>query len=281
MLTVENIIENLKRYWKEQNCLIVESYDLEMGAGTFHKKTTLDTLYYYHKKKPWKVAYVQPSRRPSDSRFGAHPNRVNKFHQFQVIIMPIPTNAQELYLNSLKVLDIDISKYDIKFIEDDWSSPTLGASGIGYEVRINGMEIGQFTYFQKLCSAPVYCLEITYGIERTALFIQNKENINQLQWSEDYTWEEVFVKEEQQMSELYINHMPTDMLISHFNDYKQLSKNLLEQNLAVPAYEFCIKMSNCFNILDSRKAISHQERETYIQQIRHIAQKSGEKFLLE
>ena len=279
MLSIEEIITKLKNYWSKQNCLIVESYDMEMGAGTFSKKTTLDLLRKFHNKEEWNIAYSQICRRPSDSRFGNHPNRVNKFHQFQVIMLPIPENAQELYLNSLKELNINSKTHDIKFIEDDWSSPTLGASGLGYEIRVNGMEIGQFTYFQKVCSQPAQCLEITYGIERTALFIQKKSSINELIWGKNTKWSEVFLNEEYEMSQLYFTDMPTAMLIEHFNQYLELSNNLIKKNLSVPAYELCIKMSHYFNILDAKKAISSQEREGYIQKIRNLSQKCGAIFI--
>jgi glycyl-tRNA synthetase alpha chain len=279
----QGIIIALQSFWQKHNCAIIQPYDLEMGAGTFHTATAL----YCLGDKPWRAAYVQPSRRPADSRYGVHPNRLQKFHQFQVILKPSPDNIQELYLDSLKEIGIHSNEHDIRFVEDDWESPTLGASGLGWEVWCDGMEVSQFTYMQQMggieCN-PVSG-EITYGLERLALYIQGKENVYDLDYN-DYddikdriSYGDVFQIGEKQFSAYALEYANTDKLHAHFHDAEQECEALLKHNLTLPAYDQCIKASNFFNVLDARGVISVTERASYIARVRAMAKKCCESWI--
>ncbi|HNQ91761.1 MAG TPA: glycine--tRNA ligase subunit alpha [Alphaproteobacteria bacterium] len=266
----QGLILALQDYWAKQGCLILQPYDMEMGAGTFNPATTLRTL----GPRDWKVAYVQPSRRPTDGRYGENPNRLQMHHQFQVIVKPSPDNSQDLYLNSLLAIGIDPMKHDLRFVEDDWESPTLGAWGLGWEVWCDGMEISQYTYFQQvggLDCAPV-SLELTYGLERLAMYVLDIDNVYDLPYNDDgYKYGEVFLKNEQQMSAYNFEFADTDQLFQQFTFAENSCKFLLDKKLALPAYEQCMKASHTFNLLDSRGVISVLERQGYIAKVRTLA----------
>lgn len=266
----QSLIFALQQYWAAQGCAILQPYDMEMGAGTFHPATTLRAL----GKKPWKTAYVQPSRRPTDGRYGANPNRMQHFYQYQVLLKPGPINAQELYLDSLRHIGIDPMKHDIRFVEDDWESPTLGAWGLGWEVWCDGMEVSQFTWFQQVGSIdcdPV-SVELTYGLERLIMYIQGVENVYDLDFNgAGLTYGDVFLRSEKEFSAYNFEHANTDILFQHFKDYEAECKNLIDANLALPAYDQAIKASHVFNLLDARGAISVTERAAYIGRVRDLA----------
>lgn len=269
MLTFQQIISNLQNYWSKQGCLVMQPYDMEMGAATFNPFTSLKAL----GKDPWNVVFTQPCRRPSDGRYGENPNRLQHYYQLQVIMKPSPTNSQELYLKSLKEIKIDPDENDIKFIEDDWESPTLGAAGLGWEVQCNGMEISQFTYFQQIggIECKPVSLEITYGLERLATYVQNIDNIYDIKWDKNgTTYGDIFLRNEKEQSDYNFNYASADYLFSSFNDYEKTSKNLIDKKLIIPAYEQCIKASHCFNLLDSRGLISAKERQAFILRIRTL-----------
>ena len=272
----QNLILTLQRYWADYGCTLLQPYDIEMGAGTFHPATTLRAL----GPKPWNAAYVQPSRRPTDGRYGTNPNRFQHYYQFQVILKPSPENIQELYLNSLYALGIDPKKHDIRFVEDDWESPTLGAWGLGWEVWCDGMEVSQFTYFQQVggfdCS-PV-AGELTYGLERLAMYIQGVDdgyelNFNGKEGDEKVTYGDVFKQNEFEYSHYNFNAANTDILFQHFKDAEAECMSLLKNDppLAMPAYDQCIKASHNFNLLDARGVISVTERQAYIGRVRTLA----------
>lgn len=269
MLTFQQIIQRLTEFWEEKNCMIHHGHDLEMGAGTFNPATFLRAL----GPEPYKTAYVEPSRRPADGRYGNNPNRMQLFHQFQVIFKPSPSNIQELYLESLKALDFDLKKHDIRFVHDDWESPTLGAWGLGWEVWCDGMEITQFTYFQAIGSLPLKPItaEITYGLERLAMFIQNKDSLYDVQWNEEYTIKEIAQRNEVEWSTYNFEEASTQMWLRHFEDFEREAKNLIARGLPIPAYDFVIKASHAFNLLDARGGISVTERTSYIGRIRDLA----------
>ena len=274
----QDLILTLQRFWADQGCVIVQPYDVEVGAGTFHPATTLRAL----GPKPWSAAYVQPSRRPTDGRYGENPNRLQHYYQFQVVLKPSPDNIQDLYLDSLKALGIDAGLHDIRFVEDDWESPTLGAWGLGWEVWCDGMEVTQFTYFQQVggfdCN-PVMG-EITYGIERLAMYVQGVDNVYDLDWNgAGVTYGDVFLENEKQFSAYNFEHANTDMLFSHFADAEAECQACLEVNLPLPAYDQCLKASHLFNLLDARGVISVTERAAYIGRIRALAKGSAEKWL--
>jgi glycyl-tRNA synthetase alpha chain len=273
-LSFQEIIHTLKGFWGNQGCAILEPYDMEMGAGTFHPATTLKAL----GTDFWRAAFVQPSRRPSDARYGENPNRVARHHQFQVILKPSPDNIQELYLESLVALGIDTKIHDIRFVEDDWESPTLGASGLGWEVWCDGMEITQFTYFQQVggiaCSR--ICGELTYGLERLAMNLQGIENVYDLNWNGvegegKLTYKDINHAFEVEWSAYNFEHADTQKLLQHFNDAEAECIYLLEKSLPLAAYEQCIKSSHCFNLLDARGAISVVDRASYIGRVRSMA----------
>ena len=273
-LSFQDTILNLQKYWSKQGCVILQPYDLEVGAGTFHPATTLRSL----GKKPWKTAYVQPSRRPTDGRYGENPNRLQHYYQFQVLIKPSPDNIKKLFLNSLSSLGIKHEEHDIRFVEDDWESPTLGAAGLGWEVWCDGMEITQFTYFQQM--AGIECnpvsVEITYGLERLCMFIQNKKNVFELNWNDQgVLYKDVFHQSEKEFSAYNFEHANTDNLLKIFDMLENEAKSLSEKKLSLPAYDQCLKASHVFNILDSRGVISVAQRAEYIARIRDLTKMIG------
>ncbi len=273
-LTFQEIIFKLQKFWSENGCVILQPYDIEVGAGTFHPATTLRSL----GTKPWQAAYVQPSRRPTDGRYGENPNRLQHYYQFQVIIKPSPKDVQKLYLKSLTALGIIYKDHDIRFVEDDWESPTLGASGLGWEVWCDGMEITQFTYFQQMAGfecKPVSA-EITYGLERICMYIQNKNNVYDLDWNNyGVKYGDVFLQAEKEFSAYNFEHANTDSLLEQFNNVEKESKDLVDKNLCLPAYDQCLKASHLFNILDARGVISVTERANYINKIRNLSKACG------
>ena len=269
ILTFQQIIFALQQYWSDQGCVILQPLDMEVGAGTFHPATFLRSI----GPEPWKAAYVQPSRRPTDGRYGENPNRVQQHHQFQVALKPSPDNIQQLYIDSLKSLGIDPLTNDLRFVEDNWESPTLGAWGLGWEVWLNGMEVTQFTYFQQaggLECKPVLG-EITYGLERLAMYLQNKESIFDLVWTENVTYGDIFKQNEIEMSAYSFEHANIDFLFSQFDFYEKTCNELLEKHLPLPAYEMVLKASHTFNLLDARHAISVTERQRYILRVRTLS----------
>lgn len=266
----QSLILRLQEYWADKGCVVLQPYDMEVGAGTFHPATTLRALGPEH----WKAAYVQPSRRPTDGRYGENPNRLQHYYQYQVILKPSPENIQELYLDSLRHLGIEPLEHDIRFVEDDWESPTLGAWGLGWEVWCDGMEVTQFTYFQQVggfeCS-PV-AGEITYGLERLAMYIQGVENVYDLDFNgEGVTYGDVFLQAEKEYSAHNFEYANTQMLLRHFTDAEKECLSILKEGLALPAYDQCIKASHVFNLLDARGVISVTERASYIARVRALA----------
>ena len=273
-LSFQDIIMNLQKFWGKNGCVILQPYDLEVGAGTFHPATTLRSL----SPKPWKAAYVQPSRRPTDGRYGENPNRLQHYYQFQVIIKPSPKNIKQLYLKSLATIGIDVKNHDIRFVEDDWESPTLGAAGLGWEVWCDGMEITQFTYFQQMTGIeckPVP-VEITYGLERLCMFVQGKNNVFDLDWNDEgIKYKEVFFQAEKEFSAYNFEFANTDTLLKNFESTEMECKSLLEKKLSLPAYDQCLKASHIFNLLDARGVIGVAERTGYITRIRELAKGCG------
>ncbi|MBS0537441.1 MAG: glycine--tRNA ligase subunit alpha [Proteobacteria bacterium] len=278
----QELILTLQDYWARQGCLILQPYDMEMGAGTFHTATTLRAL----GPKPWNAAYVQPSRRPKDGRYGENPNRMQHYYQFQVIMKPSPADFQELYLGSLAAIGIDAAVHDIRFVEDDWESPTLGAWGLGWEVWCDGMEITQFTYFQQVGGIEVELVagEITYGLERLAMYLFDKKTVYELPYNSPssnvpLTYGDVFLQNEQEQSAYNFEHADTEMLFRHFADAEKESGRMIEKKLPLPAYEQCIKASHAFNLLDARGVISVTERQSYILRVRTLAKACCEAWL--
>ena len=273
-LSFQDIVMNLQKFWGKNGCIILQPYDMEVGAGTFHPATTLRSL----GSKPWKAAYVQPSRRPTDGRYGENPNRLQHYYQYQVIIKPSPKNIKQLYLKSLATIGIDVNNHDIRFVEDDWESPTLGAAGLGWEVWCDGMEITQFTYFQQMTgieckSVPV---EITYGLERLCMFVQGKNNVFDLDWNnEGVKYKEVFFQAEKEFSAYNFEFANTETLLKNFENTENECKFLLEKKLSLPAYDQCLKASHIFNLLDARGVIGVAERTGYITRIRELAKGCG------
>ena len=265
----QELIEGLNDYWKRQGCLLLQPYDVEVGAGTFHPATFLKTL----TGKPWRVAYVQPSRRPTDGRYGENPNRLQHYYQYQVIIQPAPHDIQELYLGSLNAFGLDPLSHDIRFVEDDWESPTLGAWGLGWEVWLDGMEITQFTYFQQVggIDCEPVAAEITYGLERIAMYLQGVDNVYDLMWNQYVTYGDIHLEDERQFSRYNFEEASVDDLESLFNIYEGEALRLLEKGLVLPAYDMCLKCSHTFNLLDARGALSVQERTNMIGRVRNIA----------
>ena len=273
-LSFQDIIMNLQSFWGKNGCVILQPYDMEVGAGTFHPATTLRSL----GPKPWKAAYVQPSRRPTDGRYGENPNRLQHYYQYQVVIKPSPKNIKQLYLKSLSTIGIDVKNHDIRFVEDDWESPTLGAAGLGWEVWCDGMEITQFTYFQQMTGIeckPVP-VEITYGLERLCMFVQGKNNVFDLDWNnEGVKYKEVFFQAEKEFSAYNFEFANTDALLKNFESTENECKSLLEKKLSLPAYDQCLKASHIFNLLDARGVIGVAERTGYITRIRELAKGCG------
>ena len=268
-LTFQDLILTLHRYWAAQGCLILQPYDMEMGAGTFHPATTLRAL----GPAAWRAAYVQPSRRPSDGRYGENPNRLQHYYQYQVVLKPAPEDVQELYLGSLKAIGLDPARHDIRFVEDDWESPTLGAWGLGWEVWCDGMEVTQFTYFQQVGSieCEAVAAELTYGLERLAMYVQSVENVYDLKFNDTVLYGEVFHQAEREYSAFNFERADTEMLLRHFADAEKECRQLVASELALPAYDQCIKASHAFNLLDARGVISVTERAAYIARVRALA----------
>jgi len=273
----QDVIMSLQAFWAHKGCLIVQPYDLEVGAGTFHHATLLRAL----GPEPWKTAYVQPSRRPTDGRYGENPNRLQHYYQFQVLLKPSPLDVQQQYLQSLAALGIRLLDHDIRFVEDDWESPTLGASGLGWEVWLDGMEITQFTYFQMAGSielAPV-SVELTYGLERIAMYLQQIDNVYDLKWNQDLRYGDVAHRQEVEQSTYNFEQADVDLLLDLFGKYEAESRRVVQKGLVLPAYEFCLKCSHTFNLLDARGAISVTERTGYIARIRNLARACAEAYL--
>ena len=277
-ITFQDLIFNLQKFWGKYGCVILQPYDLEVGAGTFHPATTLRSL----GPKPWKAAYVQPSRRPTDGRYGKNPNRLQHYYQYQVIIKPSPQNIKQVYLKSLAAIGIQSKDHDIRFVEDDWESPTLGAAGLGWEVWCDGMEITQFTYFQKMTGIdcnPI-SVELTYGLERICMFVQGKKNVFDIDWNDDgVKYGDVYLQSEKEFSAYNFDHANTDSLLKNFEIAEKECKSLLEKKLPLPAYDQCLKASHIFNLLDSRGVIAVAERTGYINRIRDLAKGSGSVWL--
>ena len=276
--TFQEIILNLQKFWSKKGCIILQPYDMEVGAGTFHPATTLRSL----GTKPWKTAYVQPSRRPTDGRYGDNPNRLQHYYQFQVLIKPSPENIKKLYLNSLSTIGIDHNDHDIRFVEDDWESPTLGAAGLGWEVWCDGMEITQFTYFQQMTGIeckPV-SVELTYGLERICMFNQGKNNVFELAWNnENIKYKDIFYQAEKEFSSYNFEFANTESLLKNFEIAELECKSLLEKKLSLPAYDQCLKASHIFNLLDARGVIGVAQRTEFISRIRELAKGSGQSWL--
>ncbi len=271
--TFQGLILALQNYWSEKGCVLLQPLDLEVGAGTFHPATFLRAI----GPEPWNAAYVQPSRRPTDGRYGENPNRLQHYYQFQVVLKPSPKDIQDLYLGSLRHIGLDLLEHDVRFVEDNWESPTLGAWGLGWEVWLNGMEVSQFTYFQQvggLECRPVTG-ELTYGLERIAMYIQGVKSVYDLVWSNgpqgSVTYGDVFHQNEVEMSEYNFDHANVDFLFTSFDTYEAESAKLIELNLALPAYEMVLKASHVFNLLDARHAISVTERQRYILRVRNMS----------
>lgn len=265
----QDVILALQQYWASQGCVIEQPSGVECGAGTFNPSTFLRVI----GPEPWRVAYVEPSRRPTDGRYGENPNRLQRYFQFQVILKPSPDNVQELYLQSLAALGIDPASHDIRFVEDDWESPTLGAWGLGWEVWLNGMEVSQFTYFQQVGGidlAPV-SVELTYGLERLAMYLQGVESVYDLRWNRDVTYGHIYHQNEVEQSRHNFETSNAEMLLRQFNDFEAECKAMLELDLPWPAYDYCLKCSHTFNLLDARGAISITERNGYIGRVRALA----------
>jgi glycyl-tRNA synthetase alpha chain len=277
--TFQDLILTLQNYWAKQGCLILQPFDVEMGAGTFHPATTLRAL----GPNPWRAAYVQPSRRPKDGRYGENPNRLQHYYQYQVIMKPAPSDIQELYLGSLREIGLDPALHDIRFVEDDWESPTLGAWGLGWEVWCDGMEVSQFTYFQQVggIDCDPVSGEITYGLERLAMYVQDVEWVYDLKFNDQFRYGEVFLQNEQEQSAFNFERADTEILFQHFKDYEKQCRALLtaDRKLALPAYDQCIKASHCFNLLDARGVISVTERAAYIGRVRALAKACCEAWL--
>jgi len=274
----QDTILNLQKFWGNYGCVILQPYDIEVGAGTFHPATTLRSL----GSKPWKAAYVQPSRRPTDGRYGKNPNRLQHYYQFQVIIKPSPSDIKKTFLKSLSKIGINHKEHDIRFVEDDWESPTLGAAGLGWEVWCDGMEITQFTYFQQM--AGVECkpisVELTYGLERICMFTQEKNNVYDLEWNKDgIKYRDVFHQAEKEFSAYNFEFANTEFLLKNFEIAESECKSLLEKKLPLPAYDQCLKASHIFNLLDARGVIGVAQRTEYISRIRELAKGSGQRWL--
>lgn len=279
MLTFQDLILTLERFWADRGCVILQPYDGEMGAGTFHPATFLRSL----GPEPWRAAYVQPSRRPTDGRYGENPNRLQHYYQFQVILKPSPLESQQLYLDSLAAVGIHPEDHDLRFIEDDWESPTLGAWGLGWEVWADGMEVTQFTYFQQ-CGGidlkPV-SVELTYGLERLAMYIQNKDNVYDLTWVEGVTYGDVYHRNEVEYSKFNFEEADVALNLEQFNRCEKEAQRLCTAGLVLPAYDYVLKCSHAFNLLDARRSIGVNERQKYIGRVRGLARRCAEAYLKE
>ncbi len=268
-MNFQNVILTLQDYWTKQGCVLVQPYDIEVGAGTFNPSTFFRVI----GPEPWNVCYVEPSRRPTDGRYGENPNRLQHYFQFQVILKPSPDNVQDLYLNSLAALGISAAEHDIRFVEDDWESPTLGAWGLGWEVWLDGMEVTQFTYFQQVGGidlSPI-SVEITYGLERISMYLQQKESVYDLMWNDKVSYGNIYHPAEVEHSKYNFDESNADMLLGLFDSYEAECKRLCEAGLPWPAYDYCLKCSHTFNLLEARGAISITERTGYITRVRNLA----------
>ncbi len=265
----QDIIATLNSYWGSRGCAVLQPYDMEVGAGTFHPATLLRAL----GPEPWSAAYVQPSRRPTDGRYGENPNRLQHYYQYQVVIKPSPRDIQNMYLESLQQFGLNLLEHDIRFVEDDWESPTLGAWGLGWEVWLDGMEITQFTYFQQAGSIDLkpVTVEVTYGLERIAMYLQRVDSVYDIQWNQDITYGQIFHQAEREFSAFNFEEANVNDLVAAFDNYERDAHKLIEKGLILPAYDYCLKCSHTFNLLDARKAISVTERARYIGRIRQIA----------
>jgi glycyl-tRNA synthetase alpha chain len=269
MLTLQEIILRLERFWEGQGCVLAQPVNTEVGAGTFNPNSFLRAL----GPKPWRVAYVEPSRRPKDGRYGENPNRVQEFHQYQVILKPSPADVLDVYLDSLRELGIDLARHDVRFVEDDWESPTLGAAGLGWEVWLDGMEITQFTYFQQVGGIELdpISVELTYGLERIAMYVQGVDHIRDIRWNEDYTWGDVKLDFERDFSRLNFEEANVELHFRLFGEFEKEARRLLEAGLLHPGYDAVLKCSHFFNVLEARGAISVTERAQYIARVRGLA----------
>lgn len=276
-MNFQEIVLALQKFWSDQGCILAEPYDVEKGAGTMNPSTFLRVL----GPEPWHVAYVEPSRRPADGRYGENPNRLYQHHQFQVIMKPSPDNIQELYLKSLETLGIDPRQHDIRFVEDNWESPTLGAWGLGWEVWLDGMEITQFTYFQQVGSQNIkpVASEITYGLERLAMYIQGVENVYDLKWTDTYTYGDMFHQNEYEQSAYAFDLSDEDMLFDMFDKYEKEAVRIIEKGYVHPAYDYVLKCSHTFNLLDARGAISVSERAAFIGRVRNLSRACAKAYL--
>jgi glycyl-tRNA synthetase alpha chain len=280
MPTFQEVILRLQRFWDEQGCALLQPYDVEVGAGTFHTATFLRAI----GPEPWRAAYVQPSRRPKDGRYGENPNRLQHYYQYQVVLKPSPDDIQDLYLGSLAALGIDLAEHDVRFVEDDWESPTLGAWGLGWEVWLDGMEVTQFTYFQEVGSLAVKPVlgEITYGLERLAMYLQGVENVYDLAWARSggriLTYGDVYRQNEVEQSKYNFEQANVEILFRHFADHESEAGRLIGEKLTLPAYEQVMKCSHCFNLLDARGAISVTERAAYIGRVRALAREVAQSY---
>ena len=273
----QNLILKLQNYWAEKGCAITQPFDMEVGAGTFHPATFLRSI----GPEPWKAAYVQSSRRPSDGRYGENPNRLQHYYQFQVLLKPSPSDIQDLYLDSLASIGIDLKMHDVRFVEDNWESPTLGAWGLGWEVWLNGMEVSQFTYFQQVggLSCKPVSGELTYGLERLAMYLQGVESVYDLIWTEGLTYGDIFHQNEVEQSKYNFEIADTEVLFRQFDDAEAMNTKLIEESLPFPAYEQTMKASHLFNLLDARRAISVTDRARFIRRVRSMSQKVAQTYL--
>ena len=272
----QNLILKLQAFWAEKGCTLLQPFDMEMGAGTFHPATFLRAI----GPEPWQTAYVQPSRRPTDGRYGENPNRLQHYYQFQVLLKPSPSNIQDLYLESLTEIGIDLTKHDVRFVEDNWESPTLGAWGLGWEVWLNGMEVSQFTYFQQVggLSCKPVSGELTYGLERLAMYLQGVDSVFDLIWVEGVSYGDVFHQNEVEQSKYNFEIADTDVLFRQFDEAEQMNATLIDQGLPYPAYEQVMKASHLFNLLDARHAISVTDRARFIRRVRAMSQKVAQAY---
>jgi len=276
-LHLQDLILKLHAFWAREGCVLHQPYDIEVGAGTFNPATFFRVL----GPEPWKTAYVEPSRRPTDGRYGENPNRLQHYYQYQVILKPSPPNTQELYLKSLEEININLLEHDIRFVEDDWESPTLGAWGLGWEVWLDGMEVTQFTYFQQVGGIELkpVSVELTYGIERIAMYLQDVDNVYDLKWNDNISYGDIHHETEVQFSKYNFDEADTDLLFSLFEKYEKEALKMIKQKLVLPAYDYCLKCSHSFNLLDARGAISVTERTAYIAKVRNLSRKCARGYM--
>ena len=276
-MNLQDLILKLHAFWAREGCVIHQPYDIEVGAGTFNPATFFRVL----GPEPWKTAYVEPTRRPTDGRYGENPNRLQHYYQYQVILKPSPPNTQELYLKSLEEININLLEHDIRFVEDDWESPTLGAWGLGWEVWLDGMEVTQFTYFQQVGGIELkpISVELTYGVERIAMYLQDVDNVYDLKWNDNISYGDIHHETEVQFSKYNFDAADTDLLFSLFEKYEKEALSMIKQGLVLPAYDYCLKCSHSFNLLDARGAISVTERTAYIAKVRNLSRKCARGYM--